>query len=63
MRAVRNNNLKVFLVGTPTDLTYDYVHLGNTTKVLQEIAEGKHPFADRLKKAKLPMVIVGGNAL
>lgn len=51
------------MVGTPTDLTYDYVHLGNTTKVLQEIAEGKHPFADRLKKAKLPMVIVGGNAL
>ena len=63
LRAVRNNNLKVFLIGTPQDLTYKYVHLGSSTKVLAEIADGKHPFAERLKKAKLPMVIVGGNAL
>lgn len=63
MRAVKNNNLKVFLIGTPNDLTYKYVHLGVSTKVLADIAKGSHPFAERLKKAKLPMVIVGANAL
>lgn len=53
----------MFLIGTPADLSYKYVHLGNSTKVLSEIAEGKHPFAARLNNAKLPMVIVGANTL
>jgi len=30
LKAVKNNNLKVFLIGTPVDLTYNYVHLGIT---------------------------------
>lgn len=63
LKATRNNNLKVFTIGAHNDLTYNHVHLGNTTKVLKEIAEGKHPFFDRLNKAKLPMMIVGANAL
>jgi len=63
LKAVNDNNLKVFTIGTPSDLTYNFTHLGNTTKVLKEIADGKHPFFDRLKKAKLPMVLVGANAL
>lgn len=63
LKAVRQNKLKVFLIGTPVDLTYNYVHLGNTTKTLQEIVDGKHPFAERIKKAKLPMILVGANTL
>lgn len=51
LTAVNENNLKVFTIGAPHDLTYNSVHLGNTTKVLSEIASGKHPFAERLKKA------------
>ncbi len=30
MRAVRDNNLKVFVIGTPFDSTFEYVHLGST---------------------------------
>ena len=37
--------------------------MGNSTRVLQEIASGKHPFAERLSKAKLPMILIGANAL
>ncbi len=55
--------IKVFTIGSANDLTYKTVHLGSTTKVLNEIAEGKHPFAERLKSAKLPMIIIGANAL
>lgn len=56
-------NLKVFNIGTNQDLNYKNVHLGSSTKVLSEIAAGTHPFAERLKKAKLPMILVGANAL
>jgi len=55
--------LKVFNIGTSNDLNYKTVHLGNSTKVLNEIAAGSHPFCDRLKKAKLPMILVGANVL
>lgn len=39
------------------------MHLGNTTKVLNEIADGTHPFAARMASAQLPMIIVGQGAL
>lgn len=63
LRNVKNNRLKVFLIGTPVDLTYDYVHLGTSTKIIEEIMQGKHKFFDRLKKAKLPMILMGSNVL
>jgi len=55
--------LKVALIGNPVELTYDYLHLGNSTKTLEEIVDGKHPFSERLAKAKLPMVLVSGRIL
>ena len=53
--------MKVFNIGTANDLNYKSVHLGTSTKVLNEIASGNHPFAERMKKAKLPMILVGAN--
>ena len=38
-------------------------HLGDSTKTLQDIASGKHPFSKELASAKNPMVIVGSGAL
>jgi len=46
-----------------TDLTYNYDFLGGTAGVLQDIADGKHPFAKVLKKAERAMLIVGQGAL
>lgn len=63
LKCTRHNGLKVALLGTPADLTYDYMHLGNSTKTLIEIAEGRHPFCTRLANAKLPMIVVGGKTL
>ena len=38
-------------------------HLGDSTKTLQDLASGKHPFSKELASAKSPMVIVGSGAL
>lgn len=40
-----HNELQVALVGMEVDLSYTYDHLGESAKVLQEIASGTHPFA------------------
>ena len=52
LKASKKNNLKVAVIGTPSDLTYEYMHLGQSTGLLEEIASGSHPFSQRLLKAK-----------
>lgn len=47
-KAVMKNNLKVGMIGSQYDLSYDYEHLGTTPKSLIEILEGKHPFSARI---------------
>lgn len=63
LRNIKNRNLKVFLIGTPVDLAYDYVHLGTSTKIISDIVSVKNKFFERLKKAKLPMILMGSNVL
>ncbi|XP_062389869.1 NADH-ubiquinone oxidoreductase 75 kDa subunit, mitochondrial-like isoform X1 [Sardina pilchardus] len=58
-----HNELQVALVGREVDLSYTYKHLGESTKVLQDIASGKHPFSKVLAQAKRPVVVVGSAAL
>lgn len=62
LKAVRRG-MKVAVIGTPVDLGFDYIHLGNSTKTLQEVAEGRHPACARLSAAKLPILLVGSRAL
>lgn len=58
-----HNDLEVALVGTKVDLTYDYEHLGDSTEVLKQLADGSHPFCKKLNKARRPMVVVGSTSL
>jgi NADH dehydrogenase/NADH:ubiquinone oxidoreductase subunit G len=57
------NGLEVAIIGSGTNLGYDYVHLGNSARTLKELADGTHPYCERIKKADLPMVIVSAAAL
>ena len=50
-------------VGPKVDLGYRHQHLGADAATLRAIADGSHPFAQTLKDAKHPMVIVGQGAL
>jgi NADH-quinone oxidoreductase subunit G len=54
---------EVASIGPATILTYAYKHLGEGGAVLEEVAAGTHEFAQVLKDAKKPMLIVGTGAL
>jgi NADH-quinone oxidoreductase subunit G len=58
----RTGQLKVGLIGERADLTYSYDYLGAGTDSLLELASGKGSFADTLKSAKHPIVLVGAGA-
>ncbi|XP_024141887.1 NADH-ubiquinone oxidoreductase 75 kDa subunit, mitochondrial isoform X1 [Oryzias melastigma] len=58
-----HNDLHVALLGKPVDLSYTYDHLGESPKVLQEIASGIHPFSQAVTKTKHPVVVVGSSCL
>lgn len=58
-----HNELHVALVGSEVDLSYTYDHLGDSAQVLQELANGTHPFCQVLAEAKRPVVVVGSSAL
>jgi NADH-quinone oxidoreductase subunit G len=53
----------VGLVGEAVDLTYGFDHLGDGPAALAAVADGAHAFAEILKNAKKPMVILGQGAL
>jgi NADH dehydrogenase/NADH:ubiquinone oxidoreductase subunit G len=62
-KAVNVNGLEVFVIGSAPQLPYNYTHLGNSTETLKQIAEGNHPFSEKLKGADLPMLMVSSLAL
>lgn len=57
------DGVQIASVGPDADLTYAYSYLGDSPATLGDIAEGKHAFADVLKNAEKPMLIVGQGAL
>jgi NADH-quinone oxidoreductase subunit G len=59
----RSGQLKIAVIGVKADLTYDYDYLGAGTDSLSELAAGKNAFADVLKGAKHPIVLVGAGSL
>jgi NADH-quinone oxidoreductase subunit G len=56
-------NFPIATIGTAKDLTYRAENLGTGPKILSDLAEGRHAFAETLKNAKRPMIIVGQGAL
>src|SRR6202046_3454 len=58
----RTGQLKIGVIGAKADLTYAYDYLGAGTDSLSDLAAGKHSFADVLKNAKHPIVLIGAGA-
>jgi NADH-quinone oxidoreductase subunit G len=56
-------NFKAAVVGANLDLTYPYDYLGAGPQTLADLAEGRHPFADILRDAQNPMLILGSGAV
>jgi NADH-quinone oxidoreductase subunit G len=57
------NRIKIGLIGEQANLNYPVQYLGAGVETLTDLAEGKGAFADVLKNAKNPMVILGMGAL
>jgi NADH-quinone oxidoreductase subunit G len=57
----RAGKFPVGLIGPKADLTYTYDYLGAGPETLAAIA--RHSFADNLRKAERPLVLVGAGAL
>ena len=62
-KAVSVNGLEVVVIGSAPQLPFNYLHIGNSTETLKQLAEGSHPFRERLQAADLPMVMVSSLAL
>jgi NADH-quinone oxidoreductase subunit G len=54
---------RVGLIGGDADLTYLYEHLGDDPRLVDALAAGEHAFAQVLKQAKRPMLVLGIAAL
>jgi NADH-quinone oxidoreductase subunit G len=59
----RAGRFPIGLIGDKADLTYTYDYLGAGPDTLAEVASGRHPFAETLKKAERPMILIGSGAL
>jgi NADH-quinone oxidoreductase subunit G len=59
----RMGPLAVGLIGEPVDLTYPHTYLGAGPETLADLVSGRHSFAEALKAASRPLVIVGTGAL
>jgi len=59
----RTGKLAVAMIGEKADLTYPSDYLGAGPETLADVAAGRHAFAETLKKASNPLIIVGMGAL
>ncbi|QGZ33371.1 NADH-quinone oxidoreductase subunit NuoG [Stappia indica] len=62
-KRMRMGPLPVGVIGQQADLTYPATYLGAGAETLADLAAGKHGFADVLKNAERPLIIVGQGAL
>src|SRR6202163_456690 len=54
----RMGGFPIGLIGEHVDLTYGYDYLGAGPDTLAELAAGRHAFADTMRKAERPLILV-----
>ncbi|MGG7517165.1 NADH-quinone oxidoreductase subunit NuoG [Allorhizobium undicola] len=59
----RRGNFPIGVIGEAGELRYEYSYLGAGPDTLADVANGKNSFAEALKKAQRPLIIVGQGAL
>ncbi len=57
------NNIPIYSIGNPEDLTYDYKIIGSKTDDIRKIINKEGEFYKKLLSAKKPIVIIGESAL
>jgi len=59
----RRGKFPIGVIGEAADLRYSYDYLGAGPDTLADLVSGSHSFADVLKNAERPMIIIGQGAL
>ncbi|MFN3834250.1 MAG: NADH-quinone oxidoreductase subunit NuoG, partial [Allorhizobium sp.] len=59
----RRGGLPIGVIGEGGELRYPYEYLGAGTETLTDLVSGKNNFAETLKAAKNPLIIIGQGAL
>ncbi|XP_072944690.1 NADH-ubiquinone oxidoreductase 75 kDa subunit, mitochondrial [Epargyreus clarus] len=64
-KAFVHKETDIALVGPKVDLTYEYMHVGDSASVVKDLATGtsSHEVQKRLENAKRPVVILGADQL
>lgn len=59
----RMGKFPIAVIGEKADLTYSYDHLGAGPETLADVAAGRVSFAETLKTAERPMILLGAGAV
>ncbi|VVC87237.1 unnamed protein product [Leptidea sinapis] len=64
-KAFIHKETDVALIGPNVDLTYEYMHVGDSASIVKELASGtsNHEVLKRLQSAKRPVLILGADQL
>jgi NADH-quinone oxidoreductase subunit G len=57
------NNIKIYSIGDPGELTYPYENIGSSTEIIRDIANGTHKIHNKIINSKKPIIIIGESAL
>ncbi len=63
IRKAFKNNTKIYSIGNPGDLTYDYEIIGVESEELKNIFENKSKFNEKILSSKKPIIIIGESTL
>ncbi len=62
-KAVNLNETKVYSIGNPGNLNFDYQIIGNNTQTINDLINDKNEISKLFKTSKKPMIIIGESAL
>ncbi len=62
-KAYVKNQIKIYSIGDPGDLTYPCEYLGSSTSIIKEILSGSNKISEKIKKSKKPIIILGESSL
>jgi len=62
-KAYNLNKIKIYSIGDPGDLTYEYTIVGNNTKDVANLTNDESKLSKDMKLSKKPIVIIGESAL
>ncbi|CAI5452371.1 unnamed protein product [Caenorhabditis angaria] len=57
------SDVQIGVIGSESELNYDYDYLGASAKAIDDVLSGKGEFAKTFANAKQPLIIVGAQAL